>query len=97
MTVISVFADQRRRINGTVELAVAAPEPCELVHGSDPTLADAIRIMGFEVRQRHDCRDRHPCPLDHEPLAGGRLVQDLAELRTHLEGADRLHQTTMVL
>jgi hypothetical protein len=97
MTVVSVVADQRRRINGTVKLAVAAPEPCELVHGGDPTLADAIRIMGFEVRQRDDGRNRHPCPLNHEPLARGRLVEDLAELRTHLEGADRLHPAMMVL
>jgi hypothetical protein len=97
MTKISVLADQRRRINGTVELAVAAPEPCELVHGGDPTSADAIRIMGFEVRQRDDGRDRRPGPLNHEPLAGGRLVQDLAESRAHLEGADRLHLTMMVL
>ncbi len=97
MTMLSILADQRRGINGTVEPAVAASEPCELVHGGDSTLAGAIGIVVFEVRERDDRGDGHPCPLNHESLAGGRLVEDLAELRPHLEGADRLHRTMMVL
>jgi hypothetical protein len=53
--------------------------------------APALGIDEGEVRERHDRRNRLTGALDDDPLAGSRLVDNLAEASSNFEGSDCSH------
>ena len=91
MAPVPIRPDER----GRVEPLPMGCRPSHVIAKSSerlqPVLPDPIRIDGVEVRERDDGRHRVAGPFDDDPLACGSLIDDLAELRSDLQGAHDSH------
>jgi len=64
----------------------------DLLERGEPALPDSGRVVLLNIREGNDGAQRLAASLDHDPLAGGGLVQVPADLRSQLQRADGLHR-----